>query len=106
MHASAALLVGIDIGTTNLKVVATRPGGRVEAVVRRPMTIDRPTVGVAEFNLDALDRDLVSSLADLVKVLAGRGIDAGTITGIGIASIGESFVGLDGQDRRVTPCPT
>ncbi len=25
MHASAALLVGIDIGTTNLKVVATRP---------------------------------------------------------------------------------
>jgi len=106
MHASAALLVGIDIGTTNLKVVATRPGGRVEAVVRRPMTIDRPTVGVAEFNLDALDRDLVSSLADLVKVLAGRGIDAGAISGIGIASIGESFVGLDGQDRRVTPCPT
>lgn len=106
MRASAALLVGIDIGTTNLKVVAARPGGRVEAVVRRPMTIDRPAVGAAEFNLDALDRDLVSSLADLVKVLAGRGIDAGAISGIGIASIGESFVGLDGQDRRVTLCPT
>ncbi|SFU11762.1 gluconokinase/xylulokinase [Mesorhizobium sp. YR577] len=106
MSASDGLLVGIDIGTTNLKVVAARPGGRVEAVVRRSMVIDRPAPGAAEFNLDALDRDIVSALSELVKLLTDRGIATGSIAGIGIASIGESFVGLDGQDRRVTPCPT
>ena len=106
MSASHALLVGIDIGTTNLKVVAARPGGRVEAVVRRSMVIDRPAPGAAEFNLDALDRDIASALSDLVKRLAERGIAPRAIAGIGVASIGESFVGLDGQDQRVTPCPT
>ncbi len=106
MNASDALLVGIDIGTTNLKVVAARPGGRVEAVVRRSMVIDRPAAGAAEFNLDALDRDITSALSELVKLLADRGIAPGSIAGIGVASIGESFVGLDGQDRQITPCPT
>lgn len=106
MRAFGALLVGIDIGTTNLKVVAVRPGGRVEAVVRRPMVIARPEPGAAEFDLDTLDRDIISSLSELVRMLADRGVGAGAIAGIGVASIGESFVGLDGQGRRVTPCPT
>ncbi|MBN9269175.1 MAG: hypothetical protein J0J15_02820, partial [Mesorhizobium sp.] len=48
MRASAALLVGIDIGTTNLKVVAARPGGRVEAVVRRVVGISGEVDFVSE----------------------------------------------------------
>lgn len=100
------LLVGIDIGTTNLKAVALRPSGHVEAIARRAMLIERPSAGAAEFNLDALDRDLFAVLREVADTLSAKGINLQEVAGIGIASIGESFVGLDAEDRRVTPCPT
>jgi len=106
MTVQDVLLVGIDIGTTNVKAVAMRPSGRVEAVARRAMVIDRPSPGAAAFNLDTLDADLIALLAELVESLASKGIGAGAIAGIGVASIGESFVGLDHDGRRITPCPT
>ncbi|WP_442582793.1 FGGY-family carbohydrate kinase [Mesorhizobium sp. ASY16-5R] len=106
MATSDVLLVGIDIGTTNLKATAVRPSGRVEAVARRPMVIERPAAGAAEFDLDALDRDIVAVLTELTEALAAKGAAPHSVAGIGVASIGESFVGLDGGDSRVTPCPT
>lgn len=106
MSSAPALLIGVDIGTTNLKAVALRPSGRVEAVARRPMAIKRPQAGAAEFDLDALDRDIVAVLKDVVDVLSIKGISAKTIAGLGVASIGESFVGLDRDSRKILPCPT
>ncbi|SEQ25281.1 gluconokinase/xylulokinase [Faunimonas pinastri] len=106
MRAPGSVIVGIDIGTTNLKVVAARPGGHVEVVVRRSMVVDHPEPGASEFNLDALDANLVSALAELASALDAKGIAPGSIAGIGVASIGESFVGLDAEGRRLTPCPT
>ncbi|MCO6050505.1 FGGY family carbohydrate kinase [Mesorhizobium sp. RP14(2022)] len=100
------ILVGIDIGTTNLKVVAARPGGRVEAVVRRTMSVSHPIPGASEFDLDALDHDLVSALREMVDVIGAKGIEPAAVAGIGVASIGESFVGVDEEGRRITPCPT
>lgn len=106
MSEANVLLIGIDIGTTNLKAVALRASGQVEAIARRAMVIERPFAGAAEFNLDVLDRDIVAVLKELVEGLSSKGIAAEEIAGIGIASIGESFVGLDADGRRVTPCPT
>ena len=100
------ILVGIDIGTTNLKVIASQPGGRVEAVVRRTMVVSHPATGASEFDLDALDHDLVSALREMVEALGAKGIEPAAVAGIGVASIGESFVGIDRDGRRLTPCPT
>jgi len=97
------MLVGIDIGTTNLKLVAVHPGGRIEAVVRRAMVVDRPSAGAAEFNVAALERNLVEGLAELASRLGER---RAAVEAIGVASIGESFVGLSGEGEVLTPCPT
>lgn len=106
MSSSDALLVGIDIGTTNLKAVAIRVSGHVEFVARRPMVVEKSISGAAEFNLDALDRDIISVLKELAEGLAAKNIACSEIACIGVASVGESFVGLDNHDQRVTPCPT
>lgn len=95
------ILIGVDVGTTNLKVAAVEPGGRVVAVARRPMTVRRPAPGAAEFDLDAVDRELVSALAEVAAATAPRRVAA-----LGVVSIGESFVGLDADGARITPCPT
>lgn len=95
------MLIGIDVGTTNLKVVAAERTGRILAVARRTMRIDRPLPGAAEFDLDTLDRHLVEALRE-VREQAGPG----TVEAIGATSIGESFVGLDRDGRRITACPT
>ncbi|MGE3872163.1 MAG: FGGY family carbohydrate kinase, partial [Parvibaculaceae bacterium] len=99
MSEANVLLIGIDIGTTNLKAVALRASGQVETIARRAMVIERPFAGAAEFDLDVLDRDIVAVLKELVEGLSSKGIAAEEIAGIGIASIGESFVGLDADGR-------
>lgn len=104
MQSSYPILVGIDIGTTNLKLVAAQPGGRLKAVVRRPMSVDRPSVGAAEFNLPALRSNLIDGLAELRQHLSDHGV--ARIAAIAVASIGESFVGLSAEGDPVTPCPT
>lgn len=104
--ASGPVLIGVDIGTTNLKVVAIRPDGTTLNVVRRGMRIDHPGPGAAEFDLDQLEVDLVVLLGETVERLVAAGHGPADIAAIGICSIGESFVGLDEAGRRVTPCPT
>ena len=106
MVTADAVLVGVDVGTTNLKAVAIRPTGRVEAVARRATVIRRPGSGASEFDLDALDRNLIEVLSELAERLRAGGIDPAAVAAIGIDSFGESFVGLDGDGRRMTPCPT
>lgn len=78
--------LGIDIGTTNTKVLALGEDGstRVELSSRTP-TYHRD--GVAYFDLSALDRTLRAAVSD-----AGQRY---TIRGIGFSSIGESVVPLD-----------
>lgn len=106
MTTSGPILVGIDIGTTNLKAIATRPDGTILCVARRAMQIDTPDAGAAEFNLEALDRNLLAILGELIEALSRLDIPASAISGIGVASIGESFVGIDSSGQRITPCPT
>lgn len=104
--ASGPVLIGVDIGTTNLKVVAIRPDGTTLSVVRRGMRIDHPGPGAAEFDLGRLEVDLIALLGETVGRLASSDHVSADIAAIGICSIGESFVGLDEAGRRVTPCPT
>lgn len=98
------ILIGIDIGTTNIKFVAAKPSGAVIAVVRRPMITVRPEPHAANFDLDALRGNILGGMKELIDALGS--VKAKDVAAIGIASIGESFVGLDKNGTPVTPCPT
>ena len=100
------VLVGIDIGTTNLKAVAIDRHRKVLTVQRRQMVIVTPAPGAAEFDLAALDGSLHDVLAATVAALAEAGCAPAQIAAVAVDSIGESFVGLDSDDRPVAPCPT
>ncbi|WP_373354729.1 L-fuculokinase [Pseudoroseicyclus sp. CXY001] len=106
MSSADPILIGIDIGTTNVKAVAVGAGGRVLGVQRRRMVIHTPAPGATEFDLSALDEALIGLLSDTAAQLEAEGHDAGRVAAISVAAIGESFVGLDADDRPVLPCPT
>ncbi|HEX2864388.1 MAG TPA: FGGY family carbohydrate kinase, partial [Deinococcales bacterium] len=95
-------LIGIDIGTTNLKFAAVAPGGRTLAVVQRPMRVDRPAPGEAEFHLGAL----LEGLRDGLGALAGRLPPGARLLALGVDSIGESVVPLDARGEPLGPCTT
>lgn len=98
----ADLLVGIDVGTTNLKMAAVTPWGQVRHLVSRPTTVRRPRDGWAEFDLAAIWDDIIDGLRELRRACA----PAARIVSIAIDSVGESFVGLNADGQAVTPCPT
>jgi sugar (pentulose or hexulose) kinase len=96
------VLIGVDIGTTNLKVVAAKVDGTVLRTVTRKMIVHRPAPSWADFDLDALEVSLVTGLRDVVADLPA-GAHVGSIA---VDSIGESFVGIDEAGRAITNCPT
>lgn len=106
MSAREAILIGVDIGTTNLKAVAIDATRNLLSLCRRPMVIATPAPGAAEFDLAALDRALHDVLAETAATLAAKGRDLARVAAISVDSIGESFVGLDADDRPVLPVPT
>jgi sugar (pentulose or hexulose) kinase len=97
---SREALIGIDIGTTNLKILAAAPSGRTLALASRTMGILRPAPGAAEFDTGKLRRDLASGLAEIRERLPDH-----RVLSVAFCSVGESMVGLDGAGERVTPLP-
>jgi sugar (pentulose or hexulose) kinase len=92
-----AVLVGVDVGTTSAKAVATGLDGGVLAVGRAPLTWSRTTRGA---EIDA-DRLVEASLEAITQALAVSG--AGRVIALGVASMGESSILLDGSGRPVAP---
>ncbi|WP_182422080.1 FGGY-family carbohydrate kinase [Aureimonas sp. ME7] len=101
-----AVLLGVDIGTTNVKVVALRSEGDVVGVARRPMGVLRSGPGLSDFDIAGLDRDLPGAVREALSLAESRMGLRPEVAAIAIASIGESFVGLDAAGRRITGCPT
>jgi sugar (pentulose or hexulose) kinase len=95
-------LIGIDIGTTNVKVVASTLDGKTVAVEKQPTTIIRTGPGSSEFDLNSIVRAVMQS----VRTITDRLPDQASIVAAGIVSIGESIVGLGGDCEPVTFCPT
>ena len=99
---TTVVTIGIDVGTTNLKLLAATPSGTVLHGVSRPMVVHRPEPGWADFDLDALDAGILDGLAEIVARLPA---DA-SVASIAVDSIGESFVGVDADGNVITSCPT
>jgi xylulokinase len=93
------MLLGVDVGTTNLKVVAyARERGAIAAVARRPTRTRRPRPGSAEFDPGELWAETVAALREIMGAIGPTPIE-----GIAIGSMGESGVILDAHMRPLAP---
>ncbi len=90
-RSSCALLIGLDIGTTNVKAVAYTADGTAVASAIVPTTVHSPRPGWAFYRPNELWQQAVAVL----RLITGSVSDIGTIEGIAIASMGESGVLVD-----------
>jgi xylulokinase len=89
------LLVGADVGTTNIKAVAFDRSGQPVAHASTPTPTHYPRPGRAHYDPEELWGSFVATLRRVTDGLD----DAGRIAGIAVASMGEAAVPLDADGR-------
>lgn len=93
------ILVGIDFGTTNSKVVAFDPSGREVA----QSACATPTLDDGD-GRRSHDADAVwACIAGLVRAVIQQLPPDGRVAGVAVASVGEEIVPLDGAGRPLHP---
>jgi xylulokinase len=85
------LLVGLDVGTTNIKAVVVRPNGEPVAIASAQQEIDYPQPGWACHKPERIWEICCQVLRDAVAQVP----DPGQIQGVAVASMGEAGVTLD-----------
>src|SRR5215218_1636810 len=89
------LLIGADVGTTNIKVVAFDRSGRAAVHASTPTPTHYPRPGRAHYDPEELWQVFAATLR---KVTDGLD-DAHRIAGIAVASMGEAAAPLDADGR-------
>ncbi len=95
--AAPRLMVGLDVGTTSSKAVVFDEGGRPVAEGRVPTTWTATRHG-AELDPD----DIIDGAVGAIAAAMERA-PAGQVVGLGVASMGEAGILLDGEGRPVGP---
>jgi xylulokinase len=90
---SAPLLVGLDMGSTNVKAVVYEPDGRAVAKASVPAITHYPQPTWAFYEPDELWELAVTVVRDAVAQVD----HPGRIVGIAVASVGESGIPIDAQ---------
>jgi xylulokinase len=91
--------LGIDVGTTNVKVALVTGDGKTVAGAQRPLAMDR-NGGIAEQDAEATWATLVDAVRE---VTAARPDVAADVTAIGVCSQYSSIVPIDAQARPLIP---
>jgi xylulokinase len=91
-------LVGIDVGTTNVKALAFDLDGRVAARASEPTPTIPEGRGCAVHDADALWQTICRLLRQMIKEVTPE-----TIAGLAIASMGEEGFPLDGRGDVLYP---
>ena len=91
------VLVGLDVGTTSVKALVLTPDGDELAVGRAP-TVWRETPDGVEADADEIARAAEQALADALGAVPGARALA-----VGVASMAESGVLVDDDDRPLAP---
>lgn len=94
---SGPLLVGVDVGTTNVKAVAHRLDGTAAALASAPLVALRPRPGWEQFPAQNIDDAVRSALRSMMSDVT----DPSSIIGVAVASMGETAVPLDRNHRAV-----
>ncbi len=95
-----SILVGIDLGTTNIKVSAYDPQGNLLASASKRNVITYHETGWSEFDAEAIWQSVTSGLQEISSACGGG------ISAVGISSFGESNVLLDSNGNIVYPMIT
>lgn len=101
MKKSQSALLGIDIGTTNIKCVALDPEGNLIAIANEPNGSSRKVDGF----MQTMDGDLLFAavcrlVGQVVSVLADR-FSPLKISGMATASVGCQAILLDSDDKQL-----
>ena len=94
------LYIGVDLGTTGVKVGLFDADGRTVATAAREIELDAPAPGFLEFDADAY----VGLAFDAIReVLAADRACAGAVKAVGLSSQAQTFVLLDAAGRPLRP---
>ena len=96
---SDPLLVGIDLGTTNIKTLVFNPHGRLMAQASLPTPTHYPRPGWAYFNPEELWQATLTTLKQVIDHLKECGLNPKQIAGIAATSFGETGVPLDAHGQ-------
>ncbi len=95
-----AIIVGVDAGTTSLKVGLFRDDGTALAVAGEEYRLATPTAERAELDPETYWRALVGAMA---RALRTAGAAAGDVTAIAVSSQGETVVPIDRSGTPLGP---
>jgi sugar (pentulose or hexulose) kinase len=95
-------LLGIDLGTSGIRVAAFDEDGDELASVSRPRALTRPAPGRVETDAEACLTDVI----DLVRhVLSAAAVEADPVDGLSFSVQGEAVVPVDRHGRALAPAP-
>jgi xylulokinase len=92
------VLIGIDVGTSSIKVVAVDPAGKLLAVTSSPMTVDVQKPGWSEQRPEDW---WIGTCSAIQRALAE--IDSPEVLGVGLSGQMHSLVALDSDQQVVRP---
>ncbi len=92
-------VVGVDIGTTSTKVIAYAHDGSILAEKSAGYEMNSPHPGWAEQDPDEIFEAVVSSLAEVAKVVHE---DGGEVAGVSFSAAMHSLLALDEDGRPLT----
>ena len=89
------LLVGIDVGTSNVKAAVFTPNGVLKAECSRPTPTHVPGPGQAFYHAE----ELWAAVAQVLRSVLEQLEDPTRVVGVAVASMGEAGVPLDAQGQ-------
>lgn len=92
------VLIGLDVGTTNVKAIAFTSDGQMVASASAPTPTQTPQPGWAHYDPDALWSVVANLLHELTSIITPE-----RVAGIAIASMGEAAVPLDRDNHALYP---
>lgn len=97
MGKEQGIVLGVDQGTTNTKVVAVDPGGAVLAEASRPIASHAPELGWVEQDPEAMYRNVADCVREVLATTGRRTVD---VLGLGVANQTETLVVWDGRSGK------
>jgi gluconokinase len=101
--AAAAVVLGVDIGTTSTKVVAFDPSGAAWGDHTVGYPLEEPEPGEAVQDPDTILRAVLTATAAAAAEATGRGAE---VRGLAFSAAMHSLIALDGNGRPLTPSIT
>jgi xylulokinase len=92
------ILIGIDVGTTNVKTAAYQADGMPLADAARPLTVQQPQPGWSEYDAEALFAETAATVRDVCAQ-----IDTSQVAAVSISSMAETAVPIDADGKPLRP---